>query len=178
MKKPPIQQQIFPRPGSLGIARKAAQGRSMINRSLERQADEATNMALHGDVNAGRVLTPTPVAAYTRPESTAELLPGPVRNEAEVAFGADLSAVRIHRDASAWTAARGEGAAAFTAGNHIFFGERQWDPGGAGKRLLYHEIAHVLQQTGRRETPTLIRAQDLRGSGAIQAERPRGGRRG
>lgn len=164
-----------PKAGAL----KAASGRTPINRSLERQADEATERALHGEVNASRVLTPTPAAAFIQPESASESLPGDVRQAAEVAFGADLSAVRIHRDSPAWNAAREHGAMAFTAGNHIYFNERQYEPSGAsGKRLLYHELAHVLQQTGRRESTTLIRAQELRGSGAIQAERPKGGRRG
>jgi len=161
------------------VARKTAPGRTPVNSALERQADEATERALHGEINASRVLTPTPAAAYTRPESGAETLPSEVRKEAEAAFGADLSAVRIHRDGPAWSAARNEGALAFTAGNHIYFNERQYEPGAAaGKRLLYHELAHVLQQTGRRESTTLVRAQDLHGSGGIQADRPKGGRRG
>lgn len=166
-------------PANPAIARKALPGRTPVNRALERQADEATERALHGEINAARVLTPTAAAAYTRPESAAEPLPASVRAVAEVAFGADLEAVRIHRDGPAWAAARAEGAAAFTAGNHIFFNERQYEPSGAGGRqLLYHELAHVLQQTGRRESPSLVRAQDLHGSGEIQAERTKGGRRG
>lgn len=151
-------------------ARKVARGRTAVNRSLERQAEEATQLALHGVVDASRVLTPAPAAAFRTPESRGEPLPASVRREAEVAFGADLQAVRIHRDAPAWTAARELGAAAFTAGTHIYFDERRWDPSSeTGKRLLYHEIAHVLQQTGRREAATRIRARERTDSGDVQA---------
>ena len=157
---------------SAGPSRKVNPGRTPVNRSLERQADEATNLALHGVVNASRVLTPTPAAAFRKPESVGEALPSALRHELEVAFGADLAPVRVHKDGPAWNAAREYGAAAVTAGNHIYFNERQWDPsGGVGKRLLYHEIAHVLQQTGRRESSTLIRARDLTGSGGVQARK-------
>ena len=38
-------------------------------------------------------------------------------------------------------------ALAFTHGNHIFFGSGKYDPEGAhGKRLLAHELTHVVQQ--------------------------------
>lgn len=159
------------------IARKAAPGKRPrpMDRSLERQAEEATQAALHGQVNVSRILTPAPAAKAELPTSTGRPLPTPVRAEAERAFGADFAAVRLHTDAPAAHAAAAEDARAFTAGRSIFFAEGQFDPASdAGQRLLYHELAHVLQQTGRRTSTTQIRATERTGSGRPQ---PTGGKR-
>jgi hypothetical protein len=140
--------------------------------ALERQADEAAERAIRGERNVGRILTPATTGSVDLPRSRCDSLPEPVRIEAENAFGAELSAIRIHHDPLAGAAARGEGAQAFTAGRDVYFAEGKWDPrGDAGKRLLYHEVAHVLQQTGRRQSPTLVQATDQTGGGGIQIGR-------
>jgi hypothetical protein len=166
------------RPPAAGpIARKAAPGARprAMDRSLERQAEEATQAALHGQVNVSRVLTPAPTARAELPASTGRPLPVAFRRAAERAFGADFAAVRVHTDADAATAAAREDAHAFTAGRSIFFAEGQYDPGSdAGRTLLYHELAHVLQQTGRRVSATDIRATDRQGAGPSQKDKPRG----
>lgn len=65
----------------------------------------------------------------------------------EPRFGVDFGAVRIHADASAAAAAQALRAQAFTLGRHIVFGEGRYGPDSApGKRLLAHELTHVLQQ--------------------------------
>lgn len=165
-------------PAAVGpIARKAAPGKAprVADRSLERQAEEATAQALRGMVNVARVLTPAPAAKAELPASSGRALEAEVRREAEPAFGADLSAVRIHTDAPAAAAAAREDARAFTAGRDIYFAEGAYDPGSdAGRGLLYHELAHVLQQTGRRMSPTEVRATERQGTGPRQI---RGGKR-
>lgn len=160
------------RPGAPPTAaRKAKATEHMRSRdaSLEAQADWATQLALRGDVNVARVLTPAPAAHVEAPASTGAPLPSAARAAAETAFGADLSEVRVHHDPTSWSLAHREDARAFTAGRDIYFGERQLDPGGDdGRALLYHEIAHVLQQTGRRMSSTLIRVTDASGAGPFQ----------
>lgn len=160
------------------IARKAkpdARPARAVDRSLERQAEEATQQALRGNVNVSRVLTPAPAGKVELPASTGRTLPTGVRRQAERAFGADFSAVRIHTDAAAAAAAAREDARAFTAGRCIYFAEGAYAPGtDAGRALLFHELAHVLQQTGRRESPSDIRATDRSGTGPPQV---RGGKR-
>jgi hypothetical protein len=70
-------------------------------------------------------------------------LPADVRAAAEKAFGADFSKVRIHEDASAKDIA----AKAYVSGHDIVFA-----PGGSSDpALLAHELAHVVQQKGRRK---------------------------
>jgi hypothetical protein len=62
-------------------------------------------------------------------------------------FGFDFSEVRIHTDGEAARSARRFNALAYTAGADIAFGEGQYAPGtAAGRRLLAHELAHVVQQ--------------------------------
>lgn len=70
-----------------------------------------------------------------------------VRGIMEPRFGADFSAVRIHNDAAAHDLADTFGARAFTVGRDIFFAQDQFAPASdAGRRLIAHELAHVVQQ--------------------------------
>ena len=75
-------------------------------------------------------------------------LPGTTRRFMEGAFSADFSNVRIHTDARAAEMSHGMHARAFTYGNHIYFNANQFSPEQTeGKRLLAHELTHVLQQS-------------------------------
>lgn len=66
----------------------------------------------------------------------------------EPRFRRDLSGVRLHTDTGAANAAQALQARAFTVGHHIGFGAGHYAPHtGTGKRLLAHELTHVVQQT-------------------------------
>ncbi len=70
----------------------------------------------------------------------------------EARLGHDFSGVRIHKDAAAATSARAVSAHAYTVGRDIVFGSNRWAPSTqAGRRLLLHELTHVVQQ---RTAPT------------------------
>ena len=61
----------------------------------------------------------------------------------------DFSRVRLHTDARAAVSARAVNALAYTVGRDIVFGAGQYAPGTvSGRRLLAHELTHVLQQVG------------------------------
>lgn len=80
-------------------------------------------------------------------ESAGEPLHAGTRQQMEHAFGHNFSRVRIHRDAEAGSISRQLSAQAFTQGHHIYFGDNKYDPAAAsGKRLLAHELTHVVQQ--------------------------------
>jgi hypothetical protein len=135
---------------------------------LEAQASRAASMAVRGQRNLGHGLTPAAPAAVSIP-SRGMPLPTTQRAWLEPAFGADLRAVRIHHDADAATAARAEHAHAFTAGRDIYFGDGCYQPHGeAGRILLAHEVAHVLQQTGSTDDARRLRASEAAGSGEVQ----------
>ncbi len=70
-----------------------------------------------------------------------------VRRQMEQGFGADFSGVRVHTGGQADTLNRSLNAKAFTAGNDIFFGKGQYNPGSSGgQKLIAHELTHTVQQ--------------------------------
>ncbi|HEY0606890.1 MAG TPA: DUF4157 domain-containing protein, partial [Herpetosiphonaceae bacterium] len=70
-----------------------------------------------------------------------------MRDTMEQRFGTDFSAVRIHTDSQAATAARDINSDAFTNRQHIYFGSGRFQPETpTGQRLLAHELAHTIQQ--------------------------------
>jgi hypothetical protein len=78
----------------------------------------------------------------------------------EPRFGHDFGRVRVHTGAAAAESARAISALAFTSAHNVVFGPGQYSPGtDSGRRLLAHELTHVVQQqTGssvirRDETP-------------------------
>jgi hypothetical protein len=66
-------------------------------------------------------------------------------------FGFDFSRVRIHNDRTAAESANSVNALAYASGSDIAFAAGQYQPGTEiGRRLLAHELAHVVQQRGGR----------------------------
>lgn len=62
-------------------------------------------------------------------------------------FGHDFGQVQVHADARAAQSAEAVGARAYTVGQHIVFGPTAYAPGSAdGRRLIAHELSHVVQQ--------------------------------
>jgi hypothetical protein len=62
-------------------------------------------------------------------------------------LGHDFSRVRVHTDGRAAESARAVNATAYTVGQHVVFGAGRYQPQtSAGRRLLAHELTHVVQQ--------------------------------
>jgi hypothetical protein len=81
-----------------------------------------------------------------------KLLAPEVRSQMEAGFGHDFGDVRVHADAEADKLSRDLGAEAFTAGKDVFFKAGAYEPGSKnGKRLIGHELTHVVQQGGAAE---------------------------
>lgn len=75
-------------------------------------------------------------------------LDAPTRSLMESRFGHDFSGVRIHTDARAAESASAVNALAYTVGRDVVFGAGQYAPDAAsGRRLLAHELTHVVQQS-------------------------------
>ena len=65
----------------------------------------------------------------------------------EPRFGQDFSSVRVHSGAAAEQSAREVNASAYTVGHDIVFAPGHYTPHTpAGRRLLAHELTHVMQQ--------------------------------
>lgn len=72
----------------------------------------------------------------------------------EPRFGHDFSQVRVHNGAKAAESARAVNAMAYTVGRDVVFGPGQYATGTqAGRRLLAHELTHVVQQREPGGTP-------------------------
>jgi Domain of unknown function (DUF4157) len=68
------------------------------------------------------------------------------RNFMELRFGHDFSRVRVHKDAQAAESARAVNALAYSVGRDVVFGSGQYAPQTSeGRRLLAHELTHVVQ---------------------------------
>jgi uncharacterized protein DUF4157 len=88
------------------------------------------------------------------PEIVEEVLNAPgrpldadARSFMEPRFGHDFSRVRVHTDARAAASARSVNALAYTVGSNVVFAQGQYAPGKShGRKLLAHELAHVVQQ--------------------------------
>jgi hypothetical protein len=89
--------------------------------------------------------------------STGDPLDNRTRSWAENALGRDFSHVRVHTGEKAAESARATQSLAFTVGRDIVFGEGQYIPRTeVGRKLLMHELTHVVQQrgvSGRQTTP-------------------------
>lgn len=82
-----------------------------------------------------------------RLSSSGQPLASQTRGEMEQAFGSDFSAVRVHHDAAAQAVAESLDAEAFTHGNDIYLAtESPASESPAGRALIAHELAHVVQQ--------------------------------
>ncbi|MEK6337409.1 MAG: DUF4157 domain-containing protein [Acidobacteriota bacterium] len=67
----------------------------------------------------------------------------------EPRFGHDFSRVRVHTDPRASESAQAVNALAYTAGRNVVFGAGQYAPqSSSGKKLLAHELTHVVQKLG------------------------------
>ena len=70
------------------------------------------------------------------------------RRYMESRIGFDFGKVRVHADGKAARSARALGARAYTVGSNVVFGQGRYAPQTAeGRRLLAHELTHVVQQS-------------------------------
>ncbi len=96
-------------------------------------------------------------------------IPQRLRQDMERRFGQDFGAVRIHDGREGARAAETISAKAFTFGPHIAFASGRFAPDTQeGRRLLGHELAHVIQQ--RRGGPATSR---IDGKGSLEGEAAR-----
>lgn len=85
-------------------------------------------------------------------------LDAPVRMGMGAWFGHDFGHVRVHTDDAAARSAAAIQAQAYTFGDHVVMGAGRWQPHtAAGRRLLAHELTHVIQQSSlRAASPSAI----------------------
>lgn len=108
--------------------------------------------ATAGQTDKHHPVRPLVAPAPVHPEPSAirgggQPLPNDLRGRFERQLGFDLKRVRIHTGAAAERSAATMAAHAYTVGADIAFARGAFNPGtGVGRRLLAHEVAHVVQQ--------------------------------
>ena len=138
-QRQPLADRSVRQPGGLAATLLALQ-RTHGNRFVQRFLAEAAD----GDVEA----PPEVEEAIQRTQGDGHPMQAGVRDHMESAFGADFGRVRLHTDATADALNRSLSAVAFTTGRDVYFRQGEYNPDGAGgRRLLAHELTHVVQQS-------------------------------
>lgn len=134
MAEPGIQNQGFFSPG---IQRKCSH-------CLEEEKKAHRKESSTADV------APAQTESYLTGLSGGRMLSESERSFFEPRFNADFSQVKIHTDTTAAQSAQSINSLAYTSGNHIVFNTGQYQPETqSGRRLMAHELTHVIQQNGR-----------------------------
>ena len=125
----------------------------------EEEEEEIQTKAVPGGIT---VLAPRIQAQINALRGGGQPLSASARAFFEPLFGYDFSGVRIHTDTQAAETARTLNAQAFTIGRDVVFGSGQYVPWTInGKRLLAHELTHVIQNDGKiRRQPAQPRRRD------------------
>jgi hypothetical protein len=127
----------------------------------DRMADQVMEAPVHSSVSGAppsiqRLATQTAGQMEAVPASVDQALANPgrplepaLRNDMEQRFGHDFSKVRVHADQAAEGSAEDIDASAYTVGRDIMFGTGEFRPATPdGRRLIAHELTHVVQQGG------------------------------
>lgn len=138
-----------------GVQRMCSECEEELHRkSLFDQQGEITTKGLSGQVREVSSGTESRI----NQSGSGRSMSGSVINFFEPRFGYDFSNVKIHTDANADTVNRKLNSRAFTVGNEIYFRRGEYNPGSfEGKRLLAHELTHVVQQGSNKNNTTDLR---------------------
>lgn len=153
----PVQRRSTPRPATGGIPAPTAALTSLRDmprasplwrrEALQSLHRSAGNHAVAEAIAAAEVHAIDPVEAALNDRSAGRPLEDSVRNEFEERFSTSFEHVQVHADGTAGELAAAVQARAFTRGRDIYFAHGQYSPEtDAGKRLIAHELGHVVQQ--------------------------------
>lgn len=102
---------------------------------------------INRSVNGGKISEESESRVRGGAQGSGEPLPLGTRSYFESKMSTDFSDVRVHTGAGADEAARAINAKAYTVGSDIVFSEGNYTPESkSGKKLLAHELTHVIQQ--------------------------------
>ncbi len=151
-----------------GLQRKLTIGAS--NDPLEQEADRVADQVMAASAHSAVSGEPPHIQRYSwQASDRSEAVPTSVdhvlassgrplepelQRDMEQRFGHDFSRVRVHFGGAAEHSAKDVDANAYTVGHNIVFGAGRFEPGThEGRRLIAHELTHVVQQSGRSGFP-------------------------
>jgi hypothetical protein len=147
------------------------------NDVYEKEADAMAEKVMHSDasLSAPSFFSPSVIqckgeinqTSSSQTENYISSISGgkPLNNNEKAFFesrmGYDFSNVRIHNDSNANQSAKSISALAYTHGNNIVFGSNQYQPNTAeGRKLMAHELTHVVQQSNNNTANNIQRYSD------------------
>jgi Domain of unknown function (DUF4157) len=130
--------------------------------AYEQEADQVADQVMTARARPAVSSTPPRVQRFSGQSNAQEAAPASVdqalanpgrpleptlRQDMEQRFGHDFSRVRVHTGGAADQSARDVNARAYSVGHNMVFGAGGFAPGThSGRRLLAHELTHVVQQ--------------------------------
>jgi hypothetical protein len=141
-----VAEAVIASPRAVGVQRKCAS--CVAGGQCASCAEDET---LHAKESPGHTprITPGVESSVASLRGGGEPLPASARAFFEPRLESDLSQVRVHTGGAAAESAREINALAYTVGRDVVFAAGRYAPeSGEGKKLLAHELTHVLQQTG------------------------------
>jgi len=158
MRMPASSQSVASAPGQISRESAARKEQDIATRQMKR-AGSAESPAVEA-----------PPAVHEMLSSAGRPLDEPTRGYFEPRFNQDFSQVRVHTDERAAASAQALGALAYTVGPHIAFGGSNFAPSSDdGRRLIAHELTHVVQQGAA----IAAERQDANGASAENRAEPR-----
>lgn len=118
----------------------------------EKELVEKVAKKLRGKKAKTKTLKAEPAGTKSKP------LDRKLRAALEEELGANLKDVKVHTGGNAADLAKDLGAKAFTVGNDIYFGK---SADANDKKMLAHEMIHVLQQTSSSKPPAAKKGKAL-----------------
>lgn len=139
------------------VSSSALAGSAQLSRKCSACEEESGGL-MKKPAAAGSASDHAPAIVHDVLRSPGQPLDAASRAFFEPRFGRDFGRVRVHAGDHAAASARAVQARAFTVAEHVVFGSGEYRPTSpAGRQLLAHELAHVVQQDGGRVSRRLQR---------------------
>lgn len=134
---------------AIRLQRKCGCGGSTPGEPCEECAGDTPPLQRQVSVENSASATTAPFVVHEVLRSPGQPLDQSTRSFFERRLHRDFSSVQVHTDGRASESAQSVNALAYTVGNNIVFGTGKYAPETTqGKKLIAHELTHVLQQRG------------------------------
>ena len=129
-------------------------------KSILQLQDEEEELQMQSDDRKLFMATDDLETSINNKRGNGQSLSDNVKIPMEHAFGTDFSGVRVHTDKEADVLNQQLNARAFTTGKDVFFRNGEYSPGSEnGRKLIAHELTHVVQQNNKPANRSNIKTQ-------------------
>lgn len=149
LRSPTFESPFKPKPIHVFDQQLQLQPLTPSNAPSEEEKKEEPNSVQRKAESGATAVAKVPASARNAVRSQGLPLEAGTRRLMESRFEADFSDVRVHTDSKAADSAKALNARAYTLGDHITFAAGEYSPETTqGRKLLIHELTHVVQQSG------------------------------